>query len=80
VRDEPQEIVAVDRGVAEAFVAAVAVRVQAATADVHHVAVTALRAQGLGADLPGHRRGVVKRVVEAVRRDVQARVGGARVG
>ena len=80
MRDEPQEILAVDRGITEAFVPAVAVRVQATTADAHHLAITALRGQGFGADLPGHRGGVVKRVVEAVRRYVQARVGGPRVG
>lgn len=78
--DEPQEVVAVDGGVAEALSATVTMRVQAATADVHYLAVAALRGQGFGADLPGDRGGVIERVVEAVRRDVQASVGGPRVG
>jgi len=80
VRDEPQEIGAIDGRVAEAFTLAVPMRVETAAADLHHLAVPALRAQRGGADLPGHRGGMVKRVIEAVRCDVQAGVGGAWVG
>ncbi len=36
--------------------------------------------QGAGADLPGDRRGMVQRVVEALGRDVQASVRGTRIG
>ena len=44
VRDEPQEIVAIDGGIAEALSLAVAMRVQATTADLHHLAVQIGRA------------------------------------
>jgi hypothetical protein len=77
VRDETQQIVAVDGRVTEARSAPVPVRIQAATADLHHLAGSALRRQGVGPDLPGHRGRVVQRIVEAAGRDVQPDVGGA---
>ncbi len=80
MRDELQQVGAIDGGVAEACSAPVPVRVKAATADLHHLAGPALLRQGSGADLPGDRRGMVQRVVEAAGRDVQASVGGAGIG
>jgi hypothetical protein len=80
VRDELDEVSAVDRGVPEAVPVPEPVRVQAAAADVHHRAGTALGRQRIDADLPGHRRRVVKRVVEAARHDVKAEIGGAGIG
>jgi len=77
VADEPQQVVAVHGGVAEARSLAVPVRVQAAAADLQHRAVQALRGQGGGADLPGDRSGVVQRAVEAAREDMKTGVGGA---
>jgi hypothetical protein len=65
VRDELQQVITVDRRVPEAFPVAEPVRVQAATADLHHRADLALRRQGVGADLPGNRCRVVKGVVKA---------------
>ena len=80
MRDEPQQVGAIDRGVAEACSAPVPVRVKAATADLHHRAGPALLRQGAGADLPGDRRGMVQRVVEAAGRDAQASFRGAGIG
>jgi hypothetical protein len=80
VADEPEQVLAVDRGITEAFPLPEPVRVQAAAADIHHRALQALGGERAGADLPGHRRRVLKRVVKTTRHDVQAHVGGARVG
>jgi hypothetical protein len=80
VRDELDQVRAVDRGVPEAVPVPEPVRVQAPTADVHHRAGTTLGRQGIDADLPRHRRRVVERVVEAARHDVKAEVGGAWIG
>ena len=80
MRDEPQQVGAVDGGITEAFSAPVPVRVKAAAADLHHLAGPALLGQGVDADLPGDRRGMVQRVVEAAGGDVQAGVGGAGIG
>lgn len=80
MRDKPQEVGAVDRGVAEACSGPIPVRVKAATADIHHLAGPALRRQGVGADLPGDRCGMVQRVVEAAGRDVQACVRCTGIG
>jgi hypothetical protein len=66
VGDELKQVLAVHRGVAEAFSRQETVRVQAATADFHHRAGLAQRRERLGTDLPGHRRRMVKGVVEAV--------------
>ena len=46
MRDEPQKVGAVDRGVTEACPAPVPVRVKAAAADLHHLAGPALLRQG----------------------------------
>jgi len=80
MRNEPQKVGAVDRGVAEACSAPVPVRVQATTANLHHLAGPALLRQGIGANLPGDRGGVVQRVIEAARGDVQASVCSAGIG
>ncbi len=80
MRNELQQVGAVDRGVAEACSAPVAMRIKATTADVHHLAGPALLRQGTCANLPGNRGGVVQHVVEAARGDVQAGVRGAGIG
>jgi len=66
VGDEPEQVVAVHRGVAEAGSLPVPVRVEAAAADLHQLAVQALRRQGRRADLARDRGGVRQRLVEAV--------------
>jgi hypothetical protein len=66
--------------VTEAFSVQEPVRVQSAAADVHHRTGLAARRERVGTDLPGYRRRVIKGVVEAIRHDVQARVGGAGIG
>lgn len=78
--DELKQVLAVDGGVAEPFTCPEPVRVQAAAADIHHRAGPALRGQRVHPDLPGHRRRMVKRVVEAARHDVKSRVRGTGVG
>jgi hypothetical protein len=80
MRNELQKVGAVHRGVAEACSAPVPVRVEATTADLHHLAGPALLRQGTCANLPGHRGWVVQRVVEAAGGDVQASVCGAGIG
>jgi len=80
VGNELEQILAIDGGMAEAFSCKEAVRVQAAAADLHDRAGLAERRERFGADLPGHRRRMVKGVVEAARHDVQPCVGGTRVG
>lgn len=70
MRDEPQQVGAVNRGIAEAFSAPVPVRVKAASTDLHHLAGLALPGQGADADLPGDRGGMVQCVIEAVGGDV----------
>ena len=80
MRDEPQEILAVDRRVAKTSAVKVTVRVQAATAYLHYPAGLALWRQGVGADLPSYSGGVVQRFIEAVGGYVQAHVSGARIG
>jgi hypothetical protein len=67
VRDERQQVIAVDGGVTEPLTVPVPVRVQAATADLQHRAGLALRCERVDPDLPGHRRRVVEGVVEAAR-------------
>lgn len=80
MRDEPQQVIAVDGAVAEADAMLVPVRVQATTADLHDRAGPAQRRQGVGSDLPGYRRGVIQCVIKAAGCDVQASIGGAGVG
>jgi len=80
VRDEPPQVGAIDRGIAESCSAPVPVRVQAAAADLHHRAGPALLGQGVDADLPGDRGGMFQGVVEAAGVDVQADVRGAGIG
>jgi len=80
VPDERQQVVTVDRAVTEPGTQPEPVRVQAATADLHHLAVPAPRRQSVGADLPGDRGRVVEGVVEAVGRHIQAGVGGTWIG
>jgi hypothetical protein len=65
VGDELEQVLAVDRGAAEAFSFPEPVRVEAAAADVHHRAGPALSAKRVSPDLPGHRRRVVEGIVEA---------------
>ena len=65
---------------AEAIPVPEPMRVQAAAADLHHGAGVALERQCVGTQLPGHRRRMVEGVVEATRHDVQACVGGTRIG
>jgi hypothetical protein len=65
VGNEPEQILAVDGGIAEAFSCQETVRVQATAADLHDRASPADRRERFGTDLPGHRRRMVKRVVEA---------------
>jgi hypothetical protein len=77
VADDREQVLAVHRPVAEALALQVAVRVKASPADLHDRAPPALFGERLGTDLPGHRRGVVKGIVEAGRLDVQAGIGGA---
>lgn len=78
--DELEQVLTVDGGVTEPFPHAEPVRVQATAADFHHRAVPALRRERAGAELPRHRRRVVKHVVEAARHDVQAGAGRAWIG
>lgn len=66
MRDEPKKVVAIYGAVTEASSLPVPVRVKAATADLHYLAVQALRRQGSGADLPGDCGGMLQSVVEAV--------------
>jgi hypothetical protein len=80
VADEPEQVLAVDRGITEAFPFPEPVRVQAAAADFQHRAGQALGGQRAGSELPCHRRRVLKSAVEAVGHDIQAQVGGTRVG
>jgi hypothetical protein len=80
VRDELEQVLAVDGGVAEALPIPEPVRVQAATADPHHRAGETLRRQRAGTHLPGHCGRVVEDAVEAARHDIQASVSGARIG
>lgn len=80
VRDEPEQVGAIDRGIAESCSAPVPVRVKAAAADLHHLAGPALLGQGADTHLPGDRGGMFQGVVEAARVDVQAGVRGARIG
>jgi hypothetical protein len=65
VSDEAEQVRTVDGGIAETVPGFIPVRVQAAAADLHHRAGTALRRERFGADLPGHRRRMVEDVVEA---------------
>jgi hypothetical protein len=78
--NQPEQVLAVHGGIAEALSRQETVRVQATAADLHHRAGLAQRRERFRANLPGHCRRMVKGVVEAVRHDVQAGVGGARVG
>jgi hypothetical protein len=80
VGNEAEQVLAVHGGIAETFSRQEAMRVQATAADLHHRAGLAERRERFRADLPGHRRRMVKGVVEAVRHDVQAGVGGTGVG
>src|SRR5690349_16230659 len=80
MRDELQEVSAIDRGIAEPFATPVPVRVKAAAANLHYLAGLALRGQGADADLPGDRRGMFQCVVEAAGADVQAGVGSTGIG
>ena len=77
MRDEPQKVGAVDRGVTEACSAPVPVRVKTTTADLHHLAGQALLRQGISANLPRDRGGVVQGIVKAAGIDVQTGVRGA---
>lgn len=63
--DELEQVLAVDGRVAEAFPFPEPVRVQAATADLHHRAGQAFPRKRVDSDLSGHRSRVVKGVVEA---------------
>ena len=80
MHDEPQEVGAIDRRIAETFATPVPVRVKAAAANLHDLAGPALLGQGAGADLPGDRRGMFQCVVEAAEVDVQAGVGCPGIG
>jgi hypothetical protein len=79
MRDEPQQISTVDRRVEEALALPVPVRILPAAADVHDRAGLALPGQGGCAYLPGDRRRVRQSLIEAVRHNVEASVGGARI-
>jgi tetratricopeptide (TPR) repeat protein len=80
VGDEPQQIGTVDRGIAEADPAPVAMRVQAATADLQHRTALAARRQRAGPELPRHGGGVIQHGIEGVGEDVPPGVGGAGIG
>jgi hypothetical protein len=80
VRDKPQQVGAIDRGIAESRSAPVPVRVKAAAADLHHRAGPALLGQGVDADLPGDRGGMFQGIIEAAGVNVQAGVRGAGIG
>ena len=80
MRDELEQVPAVDGGLPEALTVPEAVRVQATAAGLHDRAGTALGRERVGADLPGDGRRVVKDVVKAVRHDVKAGVGRAGIG
>jgi hypothetical protein len=80
VIDEQPQVVAVDGGVTEAVSFHEPVRVQAAAADPHHRALQARLGKRVKPDLPGHSRRVIEGVVEAVRHDFEAGVGGALIG
>jgi tetratricopeptide (TPR) repeat protein len=65
VRDQLEQVRTINRGIHEPLPLPEPVRVQTATADAHLRAGPALPRKRLGTDLPGHRRRVVKGVVEA---------------
>jgi hypothetical protein len=77
MRNEFQQVAAVDGGVQEAVPRLEAVRVQATTADLHHRAAQALRRKSTEADLPRNGGRVLKSAVEAICHDVQAGIGSA---
>jgi hypothetical protein len=64
VRDQLEQVIAVDGGMAESLAVPEAVRIQAAAADLHNGAGHALGGERFHADLPGHRGGVVQCVIE----------------
>jgi hypothetical protein len=80
MRDQLEQVIAVDRGMAEALVVQEPVRIKAAAADLHDRAGQALGSERVHADLPGHCCRVVKRVIEAARPDGESGVGGAWIG
>jgi len=80
VRDEPHQVGAVDRGVAESFAAAVAVRIKTAAADPHDRTRLALRRQGVCPDLPGNGGGMVEGSIEGIGEDMPSGVCGAGIG
>jgi hypothetical protein len=80
VGNEPEQVGAVDRRVAESDATSVAVGVQAAAADPHDWTGPALFRQRVLADLPGHRRRVLQRVVKGAIEYVQAGTGGKGIG
>ena len=80
MRDELQQVSAIDRGIAEACSAPIPVRIKTASTDLHHLAGSALLGQGADADLPGDRGGMFQCVVEATGGDVQTGVRSAGIG
>jgi hypothetical protein len=80
MRDLLEQILAVHARIPEAVAVKKPMRVEAAPADLHDRAGPALRTERVSADLPGHRRRVVKGVVEAGRHDFEAGVGCAWIG
>jgi len=70
VADQADQVGAVDRRIAESGTAAIAMRVQAAAADLHDWAGLALGRQCVGAKLPGDRGGMRERVIEGTGHDV----------
>ena len=73
--DDLAQVLAVDGGVTKALTVTESVRIKAAAANLHDLAFRALLRQRVNPDLPGHRRGMVKGVVEVARHDIQASVG-----
>ena len=78
--DEPYQVLAIDRRVAEALSFTVPVRIKAAAADLHDRAGPALSRQGIGTDLPGDGGRMIQRGVEGVGDDMQPGVGGTGIG
>jgi hypothetical protein len=70
VRNQPDQVGAVDRRIPESVAGPVAMRVEAAAADVHDRTGSALRRQGIGTDLPGHCRRMLQRGIERIGRHV----------
>jgi hypothetical protein len=80
VKNESEQVGAVDRRVSEPDTTPVAVGVQAPAADLHDRTGPALVRQGVLADLPGHRGRVLQRIVEGIIEYIQAGTGRKGIG